>query len=103
MIILLRNIYQPKILPTPFKESSMNRCVLLLSGLLTVYPVATFAQGAEDAIRKAENAMVAAAKAGDKAAYQRLYSDDLRWLNSDGRMLNKPQRIGEVSVNPTFN
>ena len=47
--------------------------------------------------------MVAAAKAGDKAAYQRLYSDDLRWLNGDGRMLNKSQRIAEVSPNPAFN
>jgi len=73
-----------------------------------VFTVALFgstltAQSQEDAIRKAEKAMVDANKTGDRAAYQRLYADDLHWLGSDGQLLNKQQRIAQVTPNPAFN
>lgn len=80
----------------------MNRTCMFVLVLVPVCSAA-YAQTPEDAVRKAENAMVAAAKAGDRAAYQTLYADDLHWLNSDGRMLTKQQRVADVNPSPTFN
>jgi hypothetical protein len=77
-------------------ETQMNRTCGFVLGLVLVCSAA-YAQSAEDAIRKAENAMVAANKTGDRAVYQKLYADDLQWLNRDGRMLTKQQRIAEVN------
>ena len=64
---------------------------------------AVYAQSPEQAVRKAQDAMIAAAKAGDRAAYQKFYADELQWMGSDGSIQNKQQRIASVTPNSAFN
>lgn len=56
----------------------------------------TFAQSAEQDIRKAMDALATAAKAGDRANYLKLLADDLVWINDDGSVVNKTQRLAAL-------
>lgn len=53
----------------------------------------TFTQSTEQAVQRVNAALLEAAGAGDKAAYSKLAADDLRWVQSDGSVLTKSQRV----------
>jgi len=54
---------------------------------------------AEQEVRRANDEILKAAVAGDKAAYTRLLGDDLRWIDGNGRQSSKAERIaGLVSL-----
>ena len=63
------------------------------SAIILVTTIGVFAQSAEQDVRKAHDALLAAAEAGDKATYAKFAADDLRWLNADGMIQSKAQRI----------
>ena len=48
---------------------------------------------AEQEVRRANDEILSAAVAGDKAAYTRLLGDDLRWIDGNGRQSSKAERI----------
>lgn len=48
---------------------------------------------AEQEVRKANDEILSAAAVGDKAAYTRLLGDDLRWIDGNGRLSSKAERI----------
>ena len=55
-----------------------------------------FAQSAEQEIRKLLEEMRAANKTGDKAVYTRILADDLQWVNDQGTVDTKAQRIAGI-------
>jgi hypothetical protein len=60
--------------------------------------------GAQDAasdVRKVMDAARAAAAAKDAKAYESLIADDLRWVNTDGTIWNKQQRLKEIPAGGT--
>jgi ketosteroid isomerase-like protein len=52
---------------------------------------------AEEEVRKANDGILAAAAAGDKAAYTKLLADDLRWIDGNGRFSSKAERIRDLT------
>ena len=48
---------------------------------------------AEQEVRRANDEILLAAAAGDKAAYTRLLGDDLRWIDGNGRLSSKAERL----------
>ena len=48
---------------------------------------------AEQEVRRANDEILLAVVAGDKAAYTRLLGDDLRWIDGNGRQSSKAERI----------
>ncbi len=73
--------------------------VALLS--LVLSPVGALAQSAEQEVRKTNDAILAASSTGgDKATYARLVGDDLRWINADGSIMTKAQRLAQIGGGP---
>ncbi len=63
------------------------------------------AQDAASEVRKAVEGQRAAAVAKDAKAYERFLADDLRWVNPDGSMNTKQERVKAVATGsgpPTF-
>jgi ketosteroid isomerase-like protein len=73
-------------------------CLLFLVGFASD----GLAQSQEQEIRALQKALVAAVRAGDRAALDRLYADDLRWMDGDSGLLGKPARLAEVTPVPSF-
>ena len=69
-------------------------CAAVAISLLTSAP--GFAQSAEQEIRKLLDELRAANKAGDKPALTRMFADDLQWVNDQGIIDTKAQRIAGV-------
>ena len=69
---------------------------------LVLSSVGALAQStAEQEVRRVNDAILAAsAKGGDKAAYAKLVGDDLRWINVDGTILTKAQRLAQIGGGP---
>ena len=70
------------------------------SGVVALVVMATVgmvAQSAEQEVRQANDAVLAAAQAGDEVAYTKLLADDLRWIDGDGRLSSKTERLSSLT------
>jgi hypothetical protein len=61
--------------------------------IILVTLASVFAQSAESEVRKANDAIRSAEQTGDKAAWTKIVSDDLRWVTVDGTMHSKAERL----------
>jgi ketosteroid isomerase-like protein len=66
-------------------------CAVVAIALFT--SATALAQSAEQDIRKLLNEFRAAGKAGDKAVFARILADDLLWVNDQGGLNTKADRI----------
>jgi ketosteroid isomerase-like protein len=72
----------------------MRRCTHLVAVLVLLTITRVMAQPtAEQEVRRANDEILLAVVAGDKAAYTRLLGDDLRWIDGNGRQSSKAERI----------
>jgi ketosteroid isomerase-like protein len=78
----------------------MNRtCAVLLA--VSLWVPALLAQSVEQAVKQANDALLAASSKGDSAAYGKLIGDDLRWVDSDGTVFTKAQRLTQIKAPST--
>jgi ketosteroid isomerase-like protein len=64
--------------------------------IVLVTSLSVFAQSAESDVRKANDALLASLQAADKAASAKILADDLRWMNVDGTVQSKSQRLAGI-------
>ena len=74
----------------------MIRGLSLVVGLL-IGGTVLVAQDAVSEVRKAMNDSRAAAAARDAKAYERFVAEDLRWVNTDGTVSSKQDRLKAVT------
>jgi ketosteroid isomerase-like protein len=79
----------------------MLRALTLVVGGLLVGGTVLSAQDAVSEIRKTLDAQRAAAVAKDAKAYERFLADDLRWVNADGTLNNKQDRLKGIPTPAT--
>jgi ketosteroid isomerase-like protein len=78
--------------------------VAVVVGLLGA--VVLSAQDAASEVRKVMDGARAAAAAKDAKAYERFIADDLRWVQADGRVWTKQERLKDIptaGTPPTLN
>ena len=69
---------------------------VLLFGIATI-----FAQSADEAaVRAAHDAFLKAAKAGDRAALEKLFAPQLQYSHSNAKLENKKEAIEAMAANP---
>jgi ketosteroid isomerase-like protein len=70
--------------------------VTLVLHTLFIAPSAR-AQSPEAEVMKAQEALSAAAAAGDREALAKMFADELRWVTTEGSVRNKAQQIARVT------
>jgi ketosteroid isomerase-like protein len=75
--------------------------LLLLLALLLAPLAAAADQATLDAVRQADDARVVATKAGDRAALEAIFSDDLHYAHSSGTINDKKQYVAALAAGET--
>jgi ketosteroid isomerase-like protein len=68
------------------------------SVLPSVFPAIALAQGAEDQVKAANQAIIAAGLRGDQQGFASLVADDLQWIRATGEVVGKAEYT--KTINP---